>query len=151
MWDLFPAAGPAGIVGGGGYSGATQGKAEILSGIDFNYNPTSTNAAPDGTPLALAYATTTSDRDDPNTSDNIIFDEVQIVSGGVTIVGSTITLPQSDIPYELTWNGGFVFDGAPDDDIEITFVGSTAPLLQTTAEADAVSYTHLTLPTICSV
>ena len=36
LWDTFPAAGPAGIVGGGGFSGATQGKAEILE-IDYNY------------------------------------------------------------------------------------------------------------------
>ena len=45
------------------------------------------------------------------------------------------------MPYELTWNGGFDFDGAPDDDVEMTFVGSTAPLLQTTAEADVFDTT----------
>ena len=98
-------------------------------------------AAETGQPLALAYATTTSDRDDPNTGDNISFDEVEVVSGDVTIIGPTITLPQSNIPYNLTWHGGFDFDGAPDDDIEMTFVGSTAPLLQTTAEADVFDTT----------
>ena len=97
--------------------------------------------ADSGEPLALAYATTTSDRDDPNTGDNISFDEVEVVSGDVTIIGPTITLPQSNIPYNLTWHGGFDFDGAPDDDIEMTFVGSTAPLLQTTAEADVFDTT----------
>ena len=94
-----------------------------------------------GTPLALAYATTTSDRDDPNTGDDIVFDEVEIVSGGVTIVGSTVTLPQSDTLYELTWHGGFDFDGNPDDGIEFGFVGSIPPLLNTNAEADVFDTT----------
>ena len=283
LWDYFPAVGPAGIVGGGGYSGATQGTAELL-GIDFNYAQSSFNcvvetiltpgsdwnisggiagttnftigsagqqdgvaeynyatpvgrrgtkhvfgfelgavaaggndialrveieqggeilefqdlltnetaqaialeffptanviirirdtstgaqgsnrdaavidmqlvatcegrslpvdgAASGGTPLVLAYATTTSDRDDPNTGDNIVYDEINIVSGGVTIAGSTITLPQSDTPYELTWHGGFDFDGSPNDAVVFGFVGSTAPLLKTDAEADAFDTT----------
>jgi len=100
-----------------------------------------TGGVASGQPLSLAYATTTSDRDDPNTGDNIIYDEIHIVSGGVTIVGSTITLPQSDTLYELTWHGGFDFDGNPDEDVVFGFVGSTAPLLKTDAEADAFDTT----------
>ena len=59
----------------------------------------------------------------------------------MTIVGSTITLPQSDTLYELTWHGGFDFDNSPDDEVIFGFEGSTPPLLKIDAEADAFDTT----------
>ena len=107
--------------------------------MDDYVDPTS-GGGTSGQPLVLAYATN-EDQENPNTGDNVIFTDIENVSGGVTIdAAGVITLPQSPTPYKLSWDGGFDFDDNPDAGLELTFTGAT-PLLSTTAEFDVFDVT----------
>lgn len=70
--------------------------------------------------LHNAVALRSTQLSDP-TVGNIAFDTLKLITGNITANGANdeFTLPQSDIPYIVTFNCGFDFDGSPNDDWEV--------------------------------